>query len=539
MTFSVLAGLESNRSNLLLGLIIRQKPKRDFLPVDVNESASIVPETKPVTIMTKDARTTEEEEKLFLSSLTASRNKDKEKQLAAAAAEDGGELNADVLEEPAVSESGSLESQRPLRFLPGVLVGWGGELPPLPDFSNKPALVDEDAAKTRPPLKAEALPGNAKSPTAAATASRERFVIKKKEVKTVKAEPPMSATNPAANSSAEKDALATHGAPVSLKDKPPDVSTEAFLESWTAAPSGTETPSAASSSQSDKGTSEGNQSKPQDAPANFNSSAKPPLSGILKKSSAYPASQDNTAAPLQKDPGSCLSPTAPKPTPVASGGAVTTFHQGLLQISQSRNQMEEANKATATPGGSKKDDAATNQAAIPPTVQAAEPPPNSVPGPVLSGQDGDALVQPQSPQSPQSPQPPGSYDATDQNHKAEDGAAQRPSSLAKDNKPVEERYTDPWERPRNTEHRDHHGRHGHHRDSHHSKKSRHREREREKRHERSYDEKGKERSRHYGHTDDRYGEKRKERDGRHKERHRHRRDSDYENGRRSSRDSHS
>lgn len=528
MTFSVTAGLESNRANLLLGLIIRQKPKRDFLPVDVdvNESARLVPETKPVAISTKDARTTEEEEKLFLSSLTAPRDKDKEKQLAAA--EDGAELNADTFEEPAASESGSLESHRPLRFLPGVLVGWGGELPPLPDFSNKPAPLDEDLAKTRPAQKTEASPGNAKSPTTAATASRERFVIKKKEVKTVKAEPPP--TNPAANCASEKEAVATHGALVSLKDKPPDVSTEAFLESLTAAPSGTETPSATSSSQSDKGTFEENQSKPQDAPANLNSAVKPPLSGILKKSSAYPASQDNAAPPPQKDPSGCLPPAAPKLTPVASGGAVTTFHQGLLQISQSRNQLEEANKATATAGGSK-DDAAANQAASPPTVHTAEPPRNSVPGPIIPGQDGDALI------PSQSPQPPGSYDAADQNHKAQDDVAQRSSSLAKDSRPVEERYTDPWERPRNTEHRDHHGRHGHHRDSHHGKKSRHRDRE--KRHEHSYDEKGKERSRHYGHSDDRYGEKRKERDGRHKERHRHRRDSDYENGRRSSRDSYS
>lgn len=500
--------------------------------MDVNESARIVPESKPVAITTKDARTTEEEEKLFLSSLTAPREKEKEKQ-PVAAAEDSVELNADAFEEPTASEGGSLESHRPLRFLPGVLVGWGGELPPLPDFSDKPALVDEDPAKTRPTLKTEASPGNAKSPTATAAASRERFVIKKKEVKTVIAEPPQSATNPAASSPSEKDALATHGAPVSLKDKPPDVSTEAFLESLTAAPSGTQTPSAASSSQSDKGASEGNQSKPQDAAANTNSSAKAPLSGILKKFSAYPASQDTPAAPLQKDPGSCLPPAAPKPTPASSGGAVTTFHQGLLQISQTRNQMEEANKATATPGGSRKDEAAANQAAIPPAVHTAELPHNSAPGPVLSGQEGDALVQ------PQSPQPPGSDDGTDQNHTEQDGAAQRPSPLAKDNKPVEERYTDPWERPRNTEHRDHHGRHGHHRDSHHTKKSRHRDREREKRHEHSYDEKGKERSRHYGHSEDRYGEKRKERDGRHKERHRHRRDSDYENGRRSSRDSYS
>lgn len=497
----------------------------------MNESARIVPETKPVAVPVKDTRTTEEEEKLFLSSLTAPRGKDKEKQVA----EDSGEPNADSLEEPAASESGSLESHRPLRFLPGVLVGWGGELPPLPDFSSKPAPADEDLAKTWATPKTEASTGNTKSlTTTTAAASRERFVIKKKEAKTVKAELEAPPTNPAASNPSEKDAAsaaATHGAPVSLKDKPPDVSTEAFLESLTAAPSGTENPGAASSSQSDKGTSEGSQSKPQDAPADSNISAKPPLSGILKKSSAYPptASQDSAAA-LQKEPEGRLPPAAPRQTPVASGAAVTTFHQGLLQISQSRNQTEEANKAAVTPSGSK-DDAGSTQTASPPAVVTPEPQHNSVPGPVLPGQDGAASIQSQESQSPCS------YDTPDQNHRAQDGGAQRPSSLAKDYRPVEERYTDPWERPRNTEHKDHHGRHGHHRDSHHGKKSRHRERE--KKHERSYDEKGKERSRHYGHSDDRYGEKRKDRDGRHKERHRHRRDSDHENGRRSSRDSYS
>lgn len=462
--FLNLAGLESNRGNLLLGLIIRQKPKRDFVPVDVNESARIVPETKPVATSAKDARTTEEEEKLFLSSLTTPRDKVKEKLNAAVTEEDGAEPNADAFEEPTAAEGGSLESQRPLRFLPGVLVGWGGELPPLPDFSNKPAPLDEELAP-----KTEAVPGAVKSPTAPATASRERFVIKKKEVKTVKAEPelpPPQTTTPADTSSSDKEVAATPGTPVSLKDKPPDVSTEAFLDSLT------ET--------ADKATSQDAQVNP----------AKPPLSGILKKSSAYPANQESAATPALRD----QPPTVPKPTLPA----VTTFHQGLLQISQSRNQAEEAHKA-----------------ASPPTVQTAEPPHNSVPG------LGDTLVCSQSP---------------DQSHNAEDAGAadHRPSSLARDTRPVEERYTDPWERPRNTEPR-YQGRHGHHRDSHHGKKSRHRERD--KRHERTHEDK--ERNRHYGHSDDHYGEKRKERDGRHKERHRHRRDSDYENGRRSSRDSYS
>lgn len=574
MTTSFLAGLENNRANLLLGLIIRQRPKRDFLPVDVNESARIIPETKPIAVSTKEARATEEDEKLFLSSLTATHNKDKEKQLNTT--EDTGEPITEAFEEPPALESNSQESQRPLRFLPGVLVGWGGELPPLPDFGGKPTPAVDESVKSQPATKTEASAGNTKSPTAAA--SRERFVIKKKEAKPFKAEqePSIPASTSDANNSSEKDAaVVTHSASVSLKDKPPDVSTEAFLESLTATPSGTESSTTASAdkgnagslSQAEKGTSEGNpssQTKSQAASANLNSS-KPPLSGILKKSSAYStANEDKTAVP-QKDTGSRPTPSSPKPVPVLSStrtDVVTTFHQGFLQLSQAKNQTEEANKTAATSCASKKEDpgmsptcSSVTQTVSPQSVEPSMPQHNSVPGPVPPAYNSAAPIP-----SQQQPRPPGSDDssldpqAQDENHStqwAQDGTthalpgAEKPLPLAKDYKPVEERYSDPWERPRNTEHRDHHGRHGHYRDSHHGKKSRHHDRERDKRYDRTYDEKCKERSRHHGHSDDRYGEKRKERvhsgdhSGRHKDRHRHRRDSDYENGRRSSRDSYS
>ncbi|MEQ2181402.1 hypothetical protein GOODEAATRI_011308 [Goodea atripinnis] len=118
-------------------------------------------------------------------------------------------------------------------------------------------------------------------------------------------------------------------------------------------------------------------------------------------------------------------------------------------------------------------------------------------------------------------------------------------SGARDQKHLNERYTDPWERQRNIEDKDHHGRHSYHKDSYHDKKNRHHDREREKRYGHSDDDKYKERSKHHGHSDDRHSERRKERhhsneySSHHKDRHRHRRDSDYENGRRSSKDSYS
>ncbi|XP_029305251.1 LOW QUALITY PROTEIN: PHD finger protein 3 [Cottoperca gobio] len=580
-------GLENNRANLLLGLIIRQGPKRDFLPVDMNETSRIIPEIKPITISTKETRTTEEDEKRFISSLTTAHKKEKDKPLNTT--EEVDEPITESLEEPSASEeSNSQEPCKALRFLPGVLVGWGGELPPLPDVGGKPATTADDTQKTEPPPKTEA----------PAVAPRERFVIRKKEAKPVKAEPELSSptdTSAANNSPGKDPAVVTHGAPISLKDKPPDVSTEVFLASLSAAPKGTETSSAASANKSEvgllfeteKAPSEGNslsQAQSQAAPAHANSS-KPPLSGILKKSSAYSSVNEDKTKVLQKNEASHAAPSSPKPVPVLSSTrneAVTLFHQGFLQLSQAKNKPEEkqtpirslANEK-GNPGMSQAG-APVTQTVYPPTegpqaacyTEAAELKPESVMAPALPVYS-DAPVPSQQPQ----PQVPGSCDyptgpplntlssphTEDQNHSApwaQDSTshalsalqtqyaesypepADPPPSLAKDYKRQEERYSDPWERPRTSEDRDHHGRHSHHRDTHHGKKSRNHDRE--KKHERSHD---RERSRHRGHSDDRYGEKRKERphsddhSSRNKDRHRHRRDSDYENGRRSSKDS--
>lgn len=582
-----MTGLENNRANLLLGLIIRQRSKRDFLPVDVNETARIIPEIKPITVSTKETRATEEDEKFFLSSLTTTHKKEKDKPLNTT--EDVSEPTTEAFEEPsATEETNNQEPQKPLRFLPGVLVGWGGELPPLPDVGGKLATTTDDNPKTQLAPKTEASTGNSKSPTAAAP--RERFVIKKKEAKPAKAEPELSSlkdTSATNNSSGKDTAVVTHGAHISLKDKPPDVSTEAFLASLSAAPSGTETSSAALAnkddagllSETEKGTSEGNsllQSKSQAALDHTNSS-KPPLSGILKKSSAYSSVNEDNTTVLQKDKASHPAPSSPKPVPVLSStrnDPVTPFHQGYLQLSQAKNKPEEQNQTAVQLFHSEKEDPGMSLAGSALTTTVF---PSAVQGPQAAPAFSAYNSAAPFPLQQQQPQVLGSYDyptghppntfstpnTQDQNHSmpwAQDSTShappglqsqypesysqpsEQPPSLAKDYKRLEERYSDPWERPRNTEDRDHHGRHSHHRDSHHGKKSRHHERE--KKHDRNYDDKYRERSRHHGH-DDRYGEKRKERhhsddySSRHKDRHRHRRDSDYENGRRSSKDSYS
>lgn len=599
-------GLENNRANLLLGLIIRQRPKRDFLSVDVNESARIIPEIKPITISAKETRATEEDEKFFLSSLTTAHKKEKNKPLNTPA--DVDEPLAESFEEPsAPEETNNQEPQKPLRFLPGVLVGWGGELPPLPDVGGKPATTATDSQKTQPAPKTEASTGNSKSPTAAAP--RERFVIKKKEAKPVKAEPELTipADASAANNSLGRDAATViHSTSISLKDKPPDVSTEAFLASLSTASSGTETSSAASTnkgdagllSESEKVTTEGNsllQSNSQAASDHTNSS-KPPLSGILKKSSAYSTVNEDKTMVLQKDKASVPDPSSSKPVPVLSNtrtDPVVPFHQGYLQLSQAKYKPKEQNQTTVQASPIKKEDpsmspagAAGTQTLCPSTApgpqaacdtEASEPRRDSVMAPVPPVYNSAAPL-PLQQQQQQQPQVPHSYDNPtaplpmtlstphnqDQNHGlhgSQDSTTQAPPelqsqypeshsepsgrtpSLVKDHKRIEERYSDPWERPRNTDDRDHHGRHSYHRDSHHGKKSRHHDRD--KKHDRSHGDKYKERSRHHGHSDDRYGEKRKERhhsddySSRHRDRHRHRRDSDSENGRRSSKESYS
>ncbi|XP_030603561.1 PHD finger protein 3 isoform X2 [Archocentrus centrarchus] len=593
-------GLENNRGNLLLGLIIRQRPKRDFLTVDVNEPARIIPEIKPTPISTKETRAKEEDEKFFLSSLTNALQKEKDKSLNTT--EDVDEPAAQSLEETSVpEETNSQEPQKPLRFLPGVLVGWGGELPPLPDVGGKPSITTQDSQKTQAAPKTEASVGNSKNPTAAAP--RERFVIKKKEPKPAKAAPEVcspSDTSAATNSLGKEAAAGSHSTSVSLKDKPPDVSTEDFLASLAAAPSETETRSAASTNKGDAGllsetekeTTEGNslsQSKSLSAADHANCS-KPPLSGILKKSSAYSSvNEDKTMVP-QKDKANLPDLSSPKPVPVLSStrnDLIVPFHQGYLQLSQAKHRAEEQSQTVQSVPCKKNDPGIAQSGAVvtqtvnPPIVQVTEavchtgtfqPQCDTAMAPALPVNSTiPSLLQQQQPQgsgsydSPAAPPPNtlSSPNIQNQNHSmqwAQDSTSQtlpglqsqypescsdpsaQPSSLDKDYKRLEERYNDPWERPRNTEDRDH-GRHGYHRDSHHSKKSRHYERE--KKHDRSHDDKYRERSRHHGHTDDRYGEKRKERhhsddySSRHKDRHRHRRDSDYENGRRSSKDSYS
>lgn len=510
--------------------------------MDLPESKRVIPEPKPPIPVAATETRTAEEEKRYLPSLAVAHDKEKDKRLNTAEVVD--EPIAESFEEPPATETSNQESLKPLRFLPGVLVGKGGDLQPLLDVAVKPTVAADDAPKIQQDPTTEPLDGNTKSPPAGPP----RFVIKKKEAKPVKAEQePASPTNAHTNQPPEKDgAVVTHGASVtqvSLKHKPPDVSTEAFLESFSVAQGGAETSSASSNKgmagplpQPETQPSEENPAS-QTPPSHTNGS-KPPLSGILKKSSSYCSANEDKTTVLPKDKASPPVSVRSKPAPGLSSArsdAITTFHQGVLQISQARNQLQEDNKVT------------TSEKELPVTAQTSPPQgvhPPSADGPQQTSHTGASEAQPHS-AAAVPPQQPQVFGSSDHSQPDEDDCDQsgKPSSVVRHYKQAEEQYHDPWERPRNTEDRDPHGRHGHYRESYHGKKSRHHDREREKKYDRNHDDKHREKGRHHGHSEGRYGEKRKERQhsddysGRHKDRHRHRRDADYENGRR--RDSYS
>lgn len=522
--------------------------------MDANESVKIVPETKPIAVPSKSTRETEEEEKHFLSSLMPTNKKDVDRPLDST--ED--ESVAESFEEPpGAEEPGSQEPLKPLRFLPGVLVGWGGKLPPLPDFSDKPVTAGDDVVKIKPASKSNAVSENSKGPTAAAP----RFVIKKKEAKPNKTEAEVKVSAP--NNSVEKDpAVTVHHASVTLKDKPPDVSTEAFLAGLSAAASATKSGAAVSAnsdagllSESEKPT-EGNSSSESQAALDHTNSSKPPLSGILKKS-AYSSVQEDKTMVLHKDKASLPNLSSPKAVPMSSikSEPVLPFHQGYLQLSQARTKDQ---NQTALPSFlTKKSNPGTGQAATAEkqTLHCAKAQaegsteasgPQNDPGTEqgVSAHDSGPLQEQLHGSGEASDVLPSDTSSTpqtdDQQSQSQDSQSElsgQSPPLAKDYKHQHEQYSDPWERPHNSEDRDHYGRHSHHRESHHGKKSRHHDRE--KKNDYGHEDKHRDRSRHHGHSDDRRGERRKERyhsedhSSRHNDRHHHRRESDYENGRRS------
>ncbi|XP_075779806.1 PHD finger protein 3 isoform X2 [Pelodiscus sinensis] len=140
-------GIEVHRPNLLLGLIIRQKMKRQIsasssLMDDIPESApsNLLPEkkskpSKPDVSNAEIVVEEEEEENDFFNSFTTVLHKQRNKP------QQSNTEEMPIVIEPVV-ESIKNEPPKPLRFLPGVLVGWENQSSTL-ELANKPLPVDD------------------------------------------------------------------------------------------------------------------------------------------------------------------------------------------------------------------------------------------------------------------------------------------------------------------------------------------------------------------------------------------------------------
>ncbi|NXP35147.1 PHF3 protein, partial [Leiothrix lutea] len=251
-------GIEIHRPNLLLGLIIRQKMKRQITAVSsvtssfADEAAestlsSLPPEKKSKPskpeVSHHDLALEEEEENNFFNSFTTVLHKQRNKP------QPSNTDDAPAAIEPLV-ESTKHEPPKPLRFLPGVLVGWENQSSTL-ELANKPLPVDDilqsllgTTGQVFEHSKSEAGPSedipllNEQANLKEETMDVADVTAEVSEAKT--SDDPQESTNAAVTvdaaavgtSSSARSAGSLIG--LSLKGKPPDVSTEAFLANLSA-----------------------------------------------------------------------------------------------------------------------------------------------------------------------------------------------------------------------------------------------------------------------------------------------------------------
>ncbi|NWX66724.1 PHF3 protein, partial [Promerops cafer] len=252
-------GIEIHRPNLLLGLIIRQKMKRQITAVSsvtssfADEAAestlsSLPPEKKSKPskpeVSHHDLALEEEEENNFFNSFTTVLHKQRNKP------QQSNTDDAPAVIEPLV-ESTKHEPPKPLRFLPGVLVGWENQ-PSTLELANKPLPVDDilqsllgTTGQVYEHSKSEAGPSedipllNEQATLKEETMDVADVTAEVSETKTG-LDDPQESTNAAVTvdtaavgtSSSARSAGSLIG--LSLKGKPPDVSTEAFLANLSA-----------------------------------------------------------------------------------------------------------------------------------------------------------------------------------------------------------------------------------------------------------------------------------------------------------------
>ncbi|NXC51252.1 PHF3 protein, partial [Penelope pileata] len=253
-------GIELHRPNLLLGLIIRQKMKRQISAVtsvtssfvgEASEStlSSLPPEKKSKPskpeVSHNELALEEEEENDFFNSFTAVLHKQRNKP------QQSNIEDVPAVVEPLV-ESTKHEPPKPLRFLPGVLVGWENQ-PSTLELANKPLPVDDilqSLLGTTGQVCEQSKPET--SPSEDIPLLNEQPNLKEESMDVAEVTTEVSDTKPSLDDTQEStnatavpaDAAVTGTSSsarnagtligLSLKGKPPDVSTEAFLANLSA-----------------------------------------------------------------------------------------------------------------------------------------------------------------------------------------------------------------------------------------------------------------------------------------------------------------
>ncbi|XP_026100712.1 LOW QUALITY PROTEIN: PHD finger protein 3-like [Carassius auratus] len=521
-------GLETNRPNLLLGLVIRQRPKRDFgviLPSDVKEAPSFLAESKPHVDYPQKAPAVQD---------------------VSIQKKDTADLIKSVVEEPILDTE--TEENVSLRFLPGVLKLPGNAASSLSDTVKG----DPTTTVTKTPAVDSENHGEI-HPKSTATAPRlDRFIIKKKDPKAVKTEQAPSSSSLETNSEKRES-----GVIFSLSDKPADVSTESFLSSLTAAKPKDESVSGSIAAPASQETSETTSSDPLKDSVNYGSSSVPKNETISSPTKCL------KTPGILKTPASSAEPTELKPQQPESNSEKKVAPQPSVQPSQECKAIEDIqaittissigkNEGPKQPRTSSFSPKLYNPALIfhsyhagPPDPQYYPPPANPAPFLPLQSQVPPPFPFPPGPPPPQMfPQndphmlaPPWSQTVPPQTLPAPpltyESSLPTSSPLSKDEKGSEKSYSDLGDKPsrksdetyrKDNKDRDHYDRHHH--------KSRHYDRDREKHRDRSHSHK----ERHS--KEDRYDRQRERHhsSSHYRDRDKHRRDSDHEKHRRDSRD---
>uniref|UniRef100_A0A8D2LZ75 PHD finger protein 3 n=1 Tax=Varanus komodoensis TaxID=61221 RepID=A0A8D2LZ75_VARKO len=241
-------GIEVHRPNLLLGLIIRQKLKRQFSAITNTSSShaeegpeNLLPEKKNKPSKTEILHSElveKEEENDFFNSFTAVLHKQRIKSQQS--------NTEDITVNEPVVESIKLEPPKPLRFLPGVLVGWENQSSAL-ELASKPLPVDDILKSLLDTTGQMSEPAVDQFASTDLPLSDKQASIKEEKMDIPEITAGIEETKSKKDSSKEStDSILATDTPVadvsfstgnltslSLKGKPPDVSTEAFLANLT------------------------------------------------------------------------------------------------------------------------------------------------------------------------------------------------------------------------------------------------------------------------------------------------------------------